>query len=114
VAPVVLLQQPSDQLGASSWVHHVLRITCSTTGRVPTLRLEGHLEASKLAELAAATPPPGTRFVIDLSSLQSADPDGVCTLAKLVEEGAVLQGASPYIAQLLVAHERVREDTGDE
>ncbi len=92
----------------------MLRVSSSTSGRVPTLRLEGSLDASELAELAAATPPPGARIVIDLSGLQSADAAGVDALRKLMKAGAVLQGASPYIAQLLVAHERDREDTGDE
>ena len=51
--------------------------------------------------------------VIDVSDLQSADTAAVRAVKELVEGGAVLQGASPYIAQLLVVDSRVQKDNND-
>ncbi len=50
------------------------------------------------AACESANPPLG----LDLSGLKSADIEGIRALRSLSETGAELQGASPYIRQLLL------------
>ena len=55
----------------------------------------------------------GTKVVIDLSGLQSADTASVHALRELIAQGAILQGAPAYVAQLLAIDAHVEEDNND-
>ena len=78
-----------------------LRITSSTNDSVRIVRVEGRLAAEFVAELLAESQTDLPRLRLDLSGLQSADREGLRTLRKLRADGAVLEGASPYILELL-------------
>lgn len=63
------------------------------------VRLEGRLSSAELPELqrviAGAR---GSRLLrIDVKQLMSADAEGLAVLKRLRDDGAVLEGASPYL-----------------
>ena len=91
----------------------VVRISRSRSGSVATLRVEGHLDRDNLSELASEARLAGTKVVIDLSGLQSADTASVHALRELIAQGAILQGAPAYVAQLLAIDAHVEEDNND-
>lgn len=62
------------------------------------VRLVGRLTAEELPELERVIVALGHRPLrIDVTDLMSADTDGLAVLKRLREEGAVLEGASPYL-----------------
>jgi RNA polymerase sigma-70 factor (ECF subfamily) len=75
-------------------------------GDVTQLRVDGRilskttepLERACRAALAARAP-----FVLDLSGVSFVDGDGAALLATLVDDGATVVGASPFVSELLRA-----------
>lgn len=91
-----------------------LRIEVRQHSTENTLALEGWLkgpEVEELERLAAWIKPP---FRIDLVQLAGADADGVTALQALIERGAVLANASPYIELLLRAHAKTPFECRDD
>jgi ABC-type transporter Mla MlaB component len=78
-----------------------IRVTCSSEAGQTVLRIAGQLKAEAVAELARHCEAAARPDVIDLSDLQTADPEGVRLLLDLFLMGAEIRGASPYIELLL-------------
>ena len=55
-----------------------------------------------LPDVQAACDSAKAPLVLDLSGLKSADADAIRALRSLSEKGAKLEGANPYIRQLLL------------
>ena len=66
-----------------------------------TIRLEGRLAAEGVEDLQREIDSVAGPVDLDLSDLQSADPEGVRALRSFSTKGAKLVGVSPYIRQLL-------------
>ena len=79
-----------------------IRVTTETEETLTTIRLEGQLTSSSVPDVRAACEPVDTPLRLDLSGLRSADRDGIRALRSLLEKGAELRGANPYISQLLL------------
>lgn len=78
-----------------------IRISSLTEGRTHTVRVEGRLEAAFVPDLLAESRSEEAAVRLDLSGLQSADEGGLRALRALRAGGAELDGASPYIRELL-------------
>ena len=63
----------------------------------------GAADGDDLPGVRAACDSTNPPLRLDLSGLRSADMDGIRALRSLSETGAELQGASPYIRELLLA-----------
>lgn len=93
----------------------MLRIT-TTNEPERTLRvsIEGdltHLSVDQLRDLEPLSSHPPLEVELDLSRLRFADASGAAQLRELAAKGAVLAGASPYIAELLHSpHTSARSD----
>ena len=66
-----------------------------------TLRIQGRLAGSDVPELLRASRSIKGLIVLDLTDLQSADPDGIKAIQHLVRGGAELRGVSPFVRILL-------------
>lgn len=78
-----------------------IRISSSTEGTTRIVRVEGRLEAAFVPDLLAESRSEKTSVRLDLSGLQSADEEGLRALSALRAGGTELDGASPYIRELL-------------
>ncbi len=83
-----------------------LRIETHTGETVTTLKIEGVLTTKNVSELDSASRSVDGRIGLDLSDLRAADAEGVQSLKNLLAKGALLLGASPYIAVLLKRENR--------
>ena len=79
----------------------VFRITVTEKEAMASVRVEGRLEASGVADLRDACCRRGGPVRLDLSGLQSADEVGLNALCTLRAEGHEFHGATPYFEQLL-------------
>ncbi len=79
-----------------------IRVSTEAGQTGTTIRIEGRLTAAELPDVRAACDSANPPLRLDLSGLRSADSDGIRALRSLSETGAELQGASPYIRQLLL------------
>ena len=79
----------------------MLRITREERGSTSIVRVEGRLVCDGVKELRKVCAEPTHPLVLDLSNLQSADPEGICALRDLRARGAALEGADGYIRFLL-------------
>ena len=79
-----------------------IRLTTEVGQSATTIRIEGKLTSAALPDLRGACESAGLPLRLDLKGLSSADIDGIRALLSLAETGAELQGASPYIRQLLL------------
>jgi hypothetical protein len=61
----------------------------------------GRLAGSAVRELSRTCCSIGGEFVLDLTGLRSAGPDGVIAIRELICGGATLRGVSPFIRLLL-------------
>jgi len=61
----------------------------------------GSLAGPAVSELLRTCRSIGSEFVLDLTGLRSAGPDGVSAIRELICGGAKLRGASPFIRLLL-------------
>ena len=79
-----------------------IRVSTEAGQTGTTIRIEGRLTAAELPDVRAACDSANPPLRMDLSGLRSADIEGIRALRSLSETGAELQGASPYIRQLLL------------
>ncbi len=79
-----------------------IRVSTEVGETVTTIRIEGKLTGVSVPDLRAACGSANPPLRLDLSGLRSADRDGIRALRSLSEAGAELNGASPYINQLLL------------
>lgn len=63
--------------------------------------IAGRLTGTAIAELNKACDPIENSLVIDLSSLVFADEDGLNAIHAIVDKGAQVHGASPFVQLLL-------------
>ncbi len=80
-----------------------IRVSTEAGQMGTTIRIEGRLTGADLPDVRAVCESAKPRLHLNLSGLRSADSDGIRALRSLSETGAELQGASPYIRQLLEA-----------
>ena len=78
-----------------------IRVSTEAGQTGTTVRIEGRLTGADLPDVRAACDSANPPLRLDLAGLRSADTDGIRALQSLLETGAELQGASPYIRQLL-------------
>ena len=80
-----------------------IRVSTEAGQTGTTIRIEGRLTGDDLPGVRAACESAKPPLRLDLSGLLAADMDGIRALRSLSETGAELQGASPYIRELLLA-----------
>lgn len=78
-----------------------VRIETSAGEKKPTVSVAGRLEGLGVGELVRTCHSIEGELVLDLSGLRSADAEGIEAIQKLVQGGARLRGASPFIRLLL-------------
>ncbi len=76
-------------------------IDITSEGSQPVVRLSGRLTGDTVGILREACEEIEGSFVLDLSNLRFADAAAVAATWKLVEKGAVVREASPFIQLLL-------------
>jgi anti-anti-sigma regulatory factor len=83
----------------------VLRITTvDGNGQIPTLKLEGRIDAAQSGELTRAAMlafAGSARLLLDMSGVTFVDRAGVTVVHGLCIRGAELTGCSPFIETLL-------------
>lgn len=73
-----------------------------TSGKSETVvRIAGHLSGTAVAQLKKACDPIEDPFVIDLSNLLFADDQGISAIRAIIDKGAQVRGASPFVQLLL-------------
>ena len=75
------------------------------SGQKNVVHVVGHLSGPAVPQLKAACNAIKGPFVVDLSSLMYADDDGIGAIRTIIEEGASIQGASPFVELLLEGRE---------
>ncbi len=83
-----------------------IRVSTEAGKTMTTIRIEGQLTSVSVPDVRAACELANPPFRLDLSGLRSVDSDGIRALRALSEAGAELNGASPYINQLLLETEK--------
>ena len=78
-----------------------VRIETSAGEKKPTVSVAGRLEGLGVGEFVRTCRSIEGELVLDLSGLRSADAEGIEAIQKLVQGGARLRGASPFIRLLL-------------
>ena len=78
-----------------------LRIAVNTVGTKTRISVAGELLAEGVGELKRTTPPSGESLELDFSDLTFADSDGIEALRRMIDNGANVIGASPFIKKLL-------------
>ena len=81
-----------------------VRIQVTSEESTTVVSIAGRLVREGATDLRRICPASGGDFVLDLSGLRSADPEGIAVIRALVREGAKLRGASPFI-RLLIAED---------
>jgi len=78
-----------------------VRIETSSEDSRIIVSVAGRLTDSGVHELQRTCHSIEGEFLLDLTALQSADPEGIKAIQKLVHGGAELLGVSPFIRLLL-------------
>ena len=78
-----------------------VRIETSLEESKTAVNVAGRLEGLGVGELVRTCHCIEGELVLDLSGLVSADDEGIKAIQKLVQRGAPLRGASPFILLLL-------------
>jgi anti-anti-sigma regulatory factor len=78
-----------------------IRIDITSEGPETVVYIVGRLSGVAVAQLRKACDPIEGAFVLDLSNLLFADDAGIDFIHKVVEEGADIRGASPFVQLLL-------------
>jgi anti-anti-sigma regulatory factor len=86
-----------------------IRVNTEAGKTMTVIQIQGRLTKADLCDLKEACESASTPLWLDLSDLTSADNDGVRELQSLLEAGAELHGANPYIRQLLLETDKRRE-----
>ena len=79
-----------------------IRVSIEAGETGTTIRIEGQLTSAELPDVRAACDSANPPLRLDLSGLKSADIEGIRALRSLSGSGAELQGASPYIRELVL------------
>ncbi len=78
-----------------------IRIDFNSDGSKNAVLISGRLSSSTVAHLKKACDSIRDSFVIDLSNLLFADEDGINAIRTIVDKGAQIRGASPFVQLLL-------------
>ena len=78
-----------------------LRISVESVGARTKISVAGELLAEGVGELKQASAASGDSLELDLSELRFADDDGVAALRCLIDKGATVIAATPFVRQLL-------------
>jgi len=78
-----------------------IRIDITSEGPMTVVHITGRLSGAAGAQLRKACDPIEGSFVLDLSNLLFADDAGIDVIHTIVEEGAEVRGASPFVQLLL-------------
>ena len=78
-----------------------IRIDITSEGSKTIVCIAGRLSGVSVAQLRKACDPIKSAFVLDLSNLLFADDTGIDVIRAIVEKGAQVRGASPFVQLLL-------------
>ena len=78
-----------------------IRIDITSEGPETIVRVAGRLSGVMVAQFRKACDPIEGAFAVDLSNLLFADDAGIDTISAIVDRGAEVRGASPFIQLLL-------------
>ena len=78
-----------------------IRIDITSEGPETIVRVAGRLSGVMVAQFRKACDSIEGAFVVDLSNLLFADDAGIDTISAIVDKGAEVRGASPFIQLLL-------------
>ena len=78
-----------------------IRIDITSEGPETVVHIAGRLSGVAVAQLRKACDPIKSAFVLDLSNLLFADDTGIDVIRAIVDKGAQVRGASPFIQLLL-------------
>ena len=78
-----------------------VRIDRTSEDSKAVVSVAGRLEGPGARELLRTCRSIAGKFVLDLSGVQAADPEGIEAIQKAVSGGAKLRGVSPFIRLLL-------------
>ncbi len=78
-----------------------IRIDCHFNGAKTVISIAGRFCGTGVQQLEQALAQVEGPSVIDLSNLVFADSEGIDAIRASIDEGAQVQGASPFIALLL-------------
>jgi anti-anti-sigma regulatory factor len=78
-----------------------VRIDHIHSGSAAVVHIAGRLSGTAVTELKKTCDPIKAPFVLDLSSLMFADDLGISTIRSIIDRGADVRGASPFIELLL-------------
>jgi len=78
-----------------------IRVTRTTDTGKTVLKIDGRLQSQDIGEVEEEQRSVRGPLVLELTNLQSADAAGITMLRRMTQEGARIQGASPYIELLL-------------
>ena len=80
-----------------------IRIEFHAQGSNNVVRVDGKLSSSAVPHLKKVCDPIEDPFIIDLSNLLFSDDEGISAIRAIVDRGARIHGASPFV-QLLLDH----------
>ena len=78
-----------------------MRIDTTSEGSKTIVSVAGRLEGPGIREFLRICRSIAGEFVLDLSGVCAADPEGIDAIHKAVSRGAELRGVSPFIRLLL-------------
>ena len=78
-----------------------IRIDIISETPKPVVCIAGRLSSTAVAQLKKACDPIENPFVIDLSNLLFAEDKGIDAIRAIVDKGAQIHGASPFVQLLL-------------
>ena len=78
-----------------------IRVDCHFDGQNTFVSIAGRLSGTAIGQIQEALDQIQSPLVVDLSNLIYADNEGIETIRAIIDEGAHVQGASPFIALLL-------------
>ena len=78
-----------------------IRIDITSEGSKTVVCIAGRLSGVSVAQLRKACDPIEGAFVLDLSNLLFADDAGIHAIRAIVDKGAQVSGASPFVQLLL-------------
>ncbi len=88
-----------------------VRISVSSLGSLSVVKVDGALTRDGLAELERVIAPCEGALQLDFTELRSLDEEALAAIRALRGNGAVIAGASPYIALLIGATSSPRGET---
>ena len=89
--------------GGCFWQVMRLRIAVESRGAKTRISIAGELLVGGVPELEQVSGANGGCLELDVSDLRFADDDGVAALRRLIDDGAITIGASPFIKKLLAS-----------